>query len=239
MFSLETTVLLVLGGLYLVDCATLVERGQALLERKPGRWSLAFGNRYYVIRTKPVAMLNPLTPCVPTLRTAPLLGGTSAREIRPSTAARRLLPLRLLATIQFLLVLMVVPLTMIFFVGWPFLVAVIVAYLNTLAMLVILIRAFRVADVPWRSLWQLVFNAIVCLPLSINLYRRSSMLLPLAYDASRCLNLVPALERRHAAEVLQMHIQDLLEEEDEESQNAVALRVLWEKIVKEHRHGRL
>jgi len=150
-----------------------------------------------------------------------------------------MLPLRLLATIQFALVMVAAPLTLLFLANWPFLFVVIAAYLNTIAMLVILFRTCRDANVPRRSLWQLAFNAIVCLPLSINLYRRSSMLLPLAYDTTRCLTLVPASERQHATEMLQMHIQDRLEEEDEESQNAVALRVLWEKIAKEHCHGRL
>jgi hypothetical protein len=237
MLSLEVTVLAVLVGLYLFDCVILLDRGQALLERIGGLWRLAFGNRYYLIRAKPVALLNPLTPYRPTLKTLPLLGQDRAGALRPSHALRDLLPLPLLAAIQLGLVLVAVPVTMLHSSGWTFLTTLAVSYVNALAMLVIAFVAYRAAGLSRRPLWQLAFNCMVCLPLSVNLYRRASMELPLAYDAARCLRLVPETTRGRTREVLLGHIEDTLQEVDEGSPRFVALTSLQRGLNTEVGHG--
>jgi len=68
--STEATVIAVAAAIYLVDCAVLLERGQALWTRS----GLAFGSLHYQVRGRAVALLNPFTPFVAPLRTRPLLG---------------------------------------------------------------------------------------------------------------------------------------------------------------------
>ena len=215
--SSEAACVLVVLGLYLSDCVVLLGRGQALLERAGRRWTLSFGSRHYVIRGKTVALLNPFTPFVPAFKTLPLLAQRSTDSIPPSRAAHALIPLWMPALVQFALVLVVIPCALIWQLGWPLLVGLGLAYLNLLAMLAWAAAALRKAPAERKPLLSLAFTSLVCLPLSANLYRSICLSLPLTADAARFLRLVPDDLRPATRLDLIAHIEEALDEVEEDT----------------------
>ena len=214
-YSEEAFALLVVG-LYLFDCTVPLARGQALLERAGRSWTLSFGNPHYVIRGKTVAVLNPLTPCTPAFKTLPLVALRRDGSVSPSRAARAIALLRMPALLQFGLVLIVIPVTIAWYPGWPFLAGLALAYLNLCVMLVIAFAGVRRAQArPANHLLSVAFASIVCLPLSVNLHRRICMSFTLTGDAFRFLRLVPAPIRTATRMKLLSHIEETLHETEE------------------------
>ena len=236
MLSIEAILLAMIVGLYLFDCIVLVARGQGILERTRARWRLSFGSKHYVIRGKPVALLTPLTPCLPAFKTLPLLQPSASRALKPSAAVRVLSPLRSLAALQLALVLIALPVSLFRPSGGPFLVALVLAYVNVLAMLGIAFSRYRRTGLPSKPLWSLAFNCIVCLPLSANLYRRASMTLPLASDAAQAVRLLPGVSRRGARSELLAQVAEALEEVEEEGLAFAALDSLRRDLAARNRH---
>src|SRR5258706_1148173 len=120
----EAAVIAVAAALYLFDCVVLLERGQALWSRN----GLSFGSNNYQIRGKVVALLNPLTPFMPVPRTPPLF--SRASNVKASKALRTVAPLWLLSFFQLLIVFIALPFCLYRAPGWPFLVSLLLAYLN-------------------------------------------------------------------------------------------------------------
>jgi hypothetical protein len=213
-YSEEAFALLVVG-LYLFDCTVPLARGQALLERAGRHWTLSFGNPHYIIRGKTIALLNPLTPCVPAFRTLPLVSVQPGNAITPSRAARALRPLRTPALLQFGLVLVVIPVTIAWYPGWPFVIGLVLAYLNLCAMLALAFGGLRRAHARPTGLVAIAFASIVCLPLSANLYRRVCLSLALTGDAFRFLRLIPVRLRTASRMKLLAHVEETLQETEE------------------------
>jgi hypothetical protein len=228
-YSEEAFALLVVG-LYLFDCTVPLARGQALLERAGRSWTLAFGNPHYVIRGKAVAVLNPLTPCNPAFKTLPLVALRPGGSVNPSTAARAMAHLRLPALLQFGLVLIVIPVTIAWYPGWPFLAGLALAYLNLCVMLVIAFAGARRAHTKPANLLSIAFASIVCLPLSVNLHRRICMSFTLTGDAFRFLRLVPAPIRTATRMKLLSHIEETLQETEEATPAFEALSSLQRNL---------
>lgn len=213
-YSEEAFALLVVG-LYLLDCTVPLARGQALLERAGRHWTLSFGNPHYIILGKAIGLLNPFTPWIPAFKTLPLVAVQPGGSITPSQAARALAPLRIPALLQFVLVLIVIPVTITRYPGWPFLIGLFLAYLNLCAMLALAFAAPRRARAKPNHLLSVAFTSIVCLPLSVNLHRRLCMSLTLTGDAFRFLKLVPGRFRTATRMKLLTHIEETLQETEE------------------------
>jgi hypothetical protein len=207
--SAEATVIAVAAAIYLVDCVVLLARGQALWSRA----GLAFGSLHYQVRGRLVALLNPLTPFMATFRTRPLF--SSAGAIEPKEAARALAPLSALGGIQLLLILAVMPYCLYQAPGWPFFLALVIAYLNAIALLGLIWWRYRGARIATRPLVGLAFGWLVCLPLSINALRKAALACDVAMDASEAIGLLPEPERERARGELAAQASEAMQELEE------------------------
>ena len=229
----EAAVIALAAALYLFDCVLLLERGQALWSRA----SLSFGSNHYQIRGKAVALLNPFTPFVPVARTLPLFAAPSGPKV--STAMHALTPLVVPAAIQFVLVFIALPWCLYRAPGWPFFLALVLAYLNAFAMLALVWWRFRAAGLARRPLIALGFAWLACLPLSVNCLRKAGLAFSIALDARRAIRFLPASERQRARDELAAQIAEAMQEVDENDAMYHRLADLKRQLAPETGHGRI
>jgi hypothetical protein len=160
-----------------------------------------------------VALLNPFTPFVPITRTLPLFAAASGPKA--SIAIHALAPLVLPAAAQFFLVFVALPWCLYRAPGWPFFIALVLAYLNAVAMLVLIWSRFRAAGLARRPLLALGFAWLACLPLSVNCLRKAGLAFDVALDARRAIRFLPAGERQRAREELAAQIAETMQDLDE------------------------
>jgi len=231
--AIDLAFIAALAGIYLFDCVVLVQRGQAVLARWGGRWRVSTGTRHYLISGRPIVFLNPLMPCAATLKSRPLLESPSPGTLRPSVIVRAMRGLPTLAALQWGLVLVLVPVAVVRFPGWPLLAILVLAYCNAVAMVLTLFRRYRRLGLARRALGSIAFNAIVCLPFSINLPRRAGLALPVAGGADRYLRLVPESARPAARDALVGQLEEALQDADEDTPRFAALTVLRGALTKQ------
>lgn len=229
----EAAVVALAAVLYLFDCVVLLERGQALWS--PG--GLSFGSIHYQIRGKVVTLLNPFTPFMPAFRTLPLFSRSS--DVKLSSAARALKPAPLLALLQFLLMFVALPLCLYRAPGWPFFIALVLAYLNAVAMLGVIGLRFGRARIPTRPLASLGFTWLVCLPLSVNCLRKAGLAFDIALDAHHAIRFIPASERQRARGDLAAQIAEAMHELDESDELYGRLARLRQQLTPDVDHGRI
>ncbi len=205
----DAAVIAVAAALYLFDCLVLLERGQALWSRR----RLGFGSKHYQIRGKVVAVLNPFTPFIPVFRTRPLFSGSS--NIKFSSALRAVAPIGAMSLLQFVLMFVVLPWCLYRAPGWPFFIALVLAYLNALALLGFIWWRFRALGITTRPLIALGFAWLACLPLSVNAQRKAGLAFDVAMDARQALRLLPERERERARGELVAQIVEAMEELEE------------------------
>jgi hypothetical protein len=234
----EATVIAVAAAIYLLDCVVLLERGQAVLEAAWPSLRLAFGSKHYEIRGKAVALLNPLTPFFPAYRTLALFASSDAASIRPSKAIAATAPLATLGLAQFVLVFIALPVFLYRAPGWPFLIALLLAYVNASAMLGLLCWRFGRVGIGKRPLLSLGFGWLACLPLSVNCIRSAGLAIKLAVDSRRALRLVPAAARERARNDLAAQIAEALEETEEDDERHRRLAELRRNLTLEPGRGR-
>ncbi|HTO46142.1 MAG TPA: hypothetical protein VML91_00685 [Burkholderiales bacterium] len=232
MLAVDFAFIAAIAAIYLFDCVVLVQRGQAVLARWGGRWRVSTGTRHYLISGRPIVFLNPLTPGVATLKSRPLLEPPPPGALRPAAVVRALRGLPTLAALQWTLVLVLVPVAVVRFPGWPLLAVLILAYCNAVAMVLVLLRRCRRLGVPRRALGSIAFNALVCLPFSINLPRRAGLALPVAGGADRYLRLVPSVARSGARSALVGQLEEALQDTDEDTPRFAELTVLRGALAK-------
>ncbi len=225
------------AALYLFDCVVLLERGQAF-------WShaaLFFGSNNYQIRGRPVTLLNPFTPFVPVARTQPLFAAPAGPKL--STAMHALTPLTFPAAVQFVLVFVALPWCLYRAPGWPFFLALVLAYLNAVAMLVLIWWRFRAAGLARRPLLALGFAWLACLPLSVNCLRKAGLAFDIALDARRALRFLPASGRQRARDEFEAQIAEAMQEVDEGDERYRRLDELMRELKRqpapEAGHGRV
>jgi hypothetical protein len=231
--STEATVIAVAAALYLFDCVVLLERGQALWSRA----GLSFGSQHYQIRGKVVALLNPFTPFFAVFRTLPLFSGSS--PVRLSAAVRSLTPVAAMSFLQLILLFAVLPWCLYRAPGWPFLAALVLSYVNAIAMLALLWRCLRGANIATRPLVGLGFGWLVCLPLSVNCLRKAALAFDVAMDARRAIRLMPERERERARGELAAQVVEALQELEESDARHRRLAELKSQLTVEAGDGRL
>ena len=227
----EAAVIALAAALYLADCVVLLERGQAVLEAGWGGSRLAFGSRHYQIAGKAVALLNPFTPFVPAFRTLPLF--SNGFGPRASAAVTAMSPLVIPAFIQFALVFIALPLCLYRAPGWPFVIALLLAYLNAVAMLVLMGLRFNSSRIPRRPLIALGFGWLACLPLSVNCLRAAGLSFQIAADAKRALRFLSENERQHARENLAAQVVEAMQELEESDERHQQLADLKRQLIPE------
>ena len=226
----EAAVIALAAALYLADCVVLLERGQAVLEVGSARWGgprLAFGSTHYQIAGKVVLLLNPVTPFFPVFRSLPLFAVPAGASIKVSTALTTTSPLAILACAQFVLVFVALPLCLYRAPGWPFLIALLLAYLNAGVMLFLLFFRLRTASIPARPLVVLGFGWLACLPLSVNCLRAAGLSFQIAADARRAMRFLPRENREKARSDLSAQVAEAmqeLEDSDERHRRLADLR---------------
>jgi hypothetical protein len=230
--SPEATVIAVAAAIYLADCIVLLERGQALLSGN----ALSFGSNHYQVRGKVVALLNPFTPFVPVFRTLPLFAGVSG--VKADDAARALGPLSAPGALQLLLVLGALPYCLYRAPGWPFFVALVLAYVNAFAMIGLIWRRFRNAGIDTRPLLGLVFGSLVCLPLSANAPRKAGLAFDIAMDARDAIARLPVRAQERARGNLAAQIAEAMQELEESDERHRRLAELGRQLAPEAGHGR-
>ncbi len=214
----EAAVIALAAALYLFDCVVLLERGQALWSRA----TLSFGSNHYQIRGRAVALLNPFTPFVPVARTLALFATPSGPKV--STAVHALTPLVLPAAAQCLLVFVALPWCLYRAPGWPFFLALVLAYVNALAMLALIWCRFRAAGLAQRPLIALGFAWLA---------------FDIALDARRAIRFLPLDERLRAREELAAQIAEAMQEVDESDEMYRRLDELRRQLAPEAGHGRI
>lgn len=231
--SIEAAVTAVAAAIYLLDCVVLLERGQALWSRN----ALSFGSRHYQIRGKVVALLNPFTPFLAVLRTSPLFAATAGPQA--SSALRALAPLVVPALLQFVLVFIALPWCLYRAPGWPFFLALLLAYVNAVAMLVAIWWRFRKRDLATRPLAALGFAWLACLPLSVNAQRKAGLAFDIAMDARQAIRALPAARQERARGDLAAQIAEALQELEEGDERHRRLAELKGQLEPEAGYGRV
>jgi hypothetical protein len=234
--SAEAAVIAVAAAIYLFDCVVLLERGQAVLEARWSRIALGFGSLHYQIGSKAVALLNPMTPFIPAIRTSPLFSASSGPKA--SMQLRAVMPLAVLAFMQLALVFIALPVCLYRAPGWPFFASLVLAYLNAIAMFGLIWWRFAKLGVPTRPLAALGFAWLVCLPLSVNCVRKAGVSSMAAIDARSALRFLSGNERQRAGEALAAQIAEAMHELDESDQLHRRLAALRRQLAPEAEHGR-
>jgi hypothetical protein len=232
----EAALVALAAAIYLADCVVLLERGQALVQAGP---SLSFGSRHYQIAGKSVALLNPLTPFFFAFRSLVLFSSPGSESVKFSKAFAATAPLAPLALLQLLLLFVALPYCLYRAPGWPFFIALVLAYLNAIVMLLLLWWRFRRNAIPARPLIGLGFGWIACLPLSVNCLRAAGVSFPLAFDARRALRFLPGDSREKARADLAAQIAEAMQEIEEEDERHGRLAALARELAPQGSHGRL
>jgi len=223
--SVEAAAIAVAAVVYLLDCIVLLERGQALWSRS----SLSFGSNHYQIRGKVVALINPLTPFIPVLRTLPLFMNASVPN--SADALRSLAPLAGFALLQLILVFIALPFCLYRAPGWPFFLSLSFAYLNAFVMLGLIWRRFRKAGLATRPLAALGFAWLACLPLSVNAQRKAGLAFDVAMDAREALRLLPERDQERARGELAAQVDEAMQELEESDERHLRLDQLRRQLV--------
>ena len=231
--SAEATLVAVAAAIYLLDCVVLLERGQALWSRA----GLSFGSLHYQVRGKAVAMLNPLTPFIPVFRTLPLFAATS--NVKASDGARAFGPLAALGGLQLLLVLVALPYCLFRAPGWPFFAALILAYVNAIALLGLTWWRLRGASIATRPLIGLGFGWLACLPLSVNAVRKAGLAFDVAMDAREAILQLAVHDQDSARNGLAAQVAEAMQELEESDERHRRLADLKNQLAPEAGHGRL
>jgi hypothetical protein len=231
--NVEATLVAVAVAIYLLDCVVLLERGQALWARN----ALSFGSQHYQIRGKAVAMLNPLTPFIASFRTLPLFSGTS--KVNAPEAASALRPLAVLGFVQLVLVFAALPYCLYRAPGWPFFIALALAYANAVALLGVIWWRLRGARIATRPLIGLGFGWLACLPLSVNALRKAGLAFDVAMDAREAILLLPAHDQERARGNLAAQVAEAMQELEESDEQHRRLADLKRQLAPEAGHGRL
>jgi hypothetical protein len=203
-----TMVAMAAVAIYLVDCLVLVERGQGVFE--VGCWtrSVTFGSRHYVLRERPVILLNPLTPWRLSLKSAPPLFERTTLGRVSVHQSRALKPIAVLGTVQSVLVFVVTPLLLHYEPGWPFFSAVMTAWLFSIAIAAMLWPYRARMNLTTLSYVNVALSGVICLPLSVNIARKAALALPITLTARQMLRLLP----RPSCEAARAALIDQLEE---------------------------
>jgi len=220
-------VIAVAAALYLFDCVVLLERGQALWSRG----GLSFGSSHYQIRGKVVALLNPLTPFIPVFRTLPLFSRSS--NVQLSRALHSLTPTAAMSLLQFVLLFAALPYCLYRAPGWPFVIALLAAYVNALAMLFLIFFRFKAFNIPMRPLIALGFGWLVCLPLSVNAQRKAGLAFEVALDARQAIRALPSRDQERARSDLAAQIGEAMQELEEADEQHRRLAELKRQLTKE------
>ena len=215
----------VAAAIYLFDCGVLLERGQALWTKS----ALSFGSLHYQVRGRAVALLNPLTPFLPVMRTLPLF--STASGVDADAARRALAPLSFLGLLQFALVFVALPYCLVRAPGWPFFAALLAAYLNAIALLALLYWRLRGAQIATRPLVGLGFGWLVCLPLSVNALRKAGLAFEVAMDAREAIARLPEPARERARGELAAQIGEAMQELDESDEQRQRLGALHRELL--------
>ncbi len=230
--SVEAAVIAVAAAIYLLDCVVLIERGQALW----WRGGMSFGSKHYQMRGKAVGLLNPFTPFVTVLRTSPLFSTSPGPEA--SVAMRALMPLVVPSSIQFAFVFIALPWCLYRAPGWPFFLALALAYVNAMAMLVAIGWRFRKRRLAIRPLAALGFAWLACLPLSVNAQRKAGLAFDIAMDARQAIRALPAARQERARVDLAAQIAEALQELEEGDDRHRRLAELQRQLEPGAGHGR-
>ena len=233
----EAALVALAGAIYLFDCVVLLERGQALIEARGRGLALSFGSRHYQISGKAVAVMNPLAPFFLAVRSLPLFCAPGKQSVKVSKAVAALAPLASRALLQMLICFVALPYCLYRAPGWPFLIALMLAYLNAIAMLALLVLRFRKYSIPARPLASLGFGWIVCLPLSVNCLRAAGVGIPVTVDATRALRFLG--EKQPARHDLAAQVEEAMQELDEADDRHRRLAALAQQLSLEGGHGRL
>jgi hypothetical protein len=229
----EAAVIAVAAALYLLDCVVLLERGQALWSRG----GMSFGSKHYQILGKVVAVLNPLTPFIPAFRTLPLFSADS--KVKLSRAVQSLTPMVAMSLLQFVLVFAALPYCLYRAPGWPFFVALVLAYAIAIAMLGAIWWRFRRAGIATRPLLALGFGWLVCLPLSVNALRKAGLAFDVALDARQAIRALPTRLRERARNDLAAQLAEAMQELEEGDERHRRLADLRRELIPEAGHGRI
>jgi hypothetical protein len=214
--------LLVLLGLYLADCLILLRPTQALAAVFRGAYSLDFGLSTYQVRRRIPLLLNPFTPWQIWFRTEPIAGaersGIAPRGVprmavaAVSRYARRASPV---IALQGLIVFVGLPGSL--WLGQYRVLAGCVAVGFGLALIIVLLgwRPARVLGISGRAFAALAFQALICLPISVNFLRKIALINVFPHTAAELLPAVPpAVRAETAREIVRALSAAVLDEPD-------------------------
>jgi hypothetical protein len=207
--------LLIFYGFYLADCVVLLQPAQALVSpklrpRKRGKAdescglgiaarcivTLDFGLTVYPVRGRYLALLNPLTPFAAVFKTRPIdqqgvAPATRSLNLRQMMAIRiRTARMSVALVAHGILMFVILPLLLLSGETTRMLIALAAAFLSAILILTICYWDRRAARLPVAGFWTIAGQAMLCLPTSLNVPRKLSLLSPASAQAPE---LVPAM----------------------------------------------
>jgi hypothetical protein len=172
-------------GLYVADCLILLGPGQGLLVFERRAIRLDFGLSSYVMRGRVPAMLNPLTPWIAGFKTAPLTTvGAPALRLHPLRRCHyRIVGAWPMLLVQAGLMFGAAPYFLMTGRYRELAIAVACAFICAGFLLFMGWRLATELGLSRRHYGALAFQAVVCLPVSLNLLRKLALLAPCEYTA--------------------------------------------------------
>lgn len=182
--------------------------------RKPARRArpgsiigLNFGLTFYPTRGYFPALLNPFTPWVATFKTAPMLPSVMAGGAARPVPAHRLVGARLL--LRLMAVILAIHAGLLFgALPWllfrgdldRLLLTLAFTFLTAASIVALSYPLTRILCLRRSQYWSLAIQALICLPLSLNLPRKLALLAPGDFDAAKLMPRVPLHEKRRVAQ---------------------------------------
>jgi hypothetical protein len=176
-------------GLYLVDAAQLLFVNELLFVRDGSQWHVLCPLGRPELARRYLVLPNVLRPDLALLRMAWPVRNSASKTAEPTAIGtleatlEGLAPLRWLCLTLFVALFLLAPPAFIYYGAPGFLVVLSAAYLLVLVTLVWLLRMRSRVGLPWNVVGALAFESLICIPYSINVYRKLTLrLLPRDLD---------------------------------------------------------
>jgi hypothetical protein len=165
------------AAFYLYDSACLLWQNELLFTRKASGWQVDGGSNLRMFGRR-VALPNPFTPHRPQYLVRWSLVDPRAQvdDEAPTRLLLQLRPLRALAIVMMLMLLVALPaISWILGAGLTLLLVFAVYYLLVIIALLLVHRRRQALQLTSRACWSLAFDVFLCAPFALNIVRRLSM----------------------------------------------------------------
>jgi hypothetical protein len=180
---LELLLLIIAAGLYISDVAQFLFINEALFVRKPrGRWIAYLPSRGIEITRRFVVFPMLFEPNCATFRISWPVKKTEPDSSIDTVYAeinrklKLLNPLSWISALLFFQIFFALPIVFVFF-DFDFVIisSLIIIYAQVILACLLLVMRRKSIGIGWRKVGSIIFESLICLPYSINIYRKASL----------------------------------------------------------------